>query len=171
MTVRETAPGETARLLALYPHAFPEEELRPLVSALLSLEDGVLSLGGFEGEEAVAHVLFTLCGTGQDTRTGALLGPLGVTPRLQRKGWGSHLVRAGLARLAEQGVRQVFVLGDPVYYGRFGFRPEREVSAPCPLPADWAEAWQSLPLAGRGPLAPGRLGVPAPWMDPALWSG
>ena len=169
IAIRETVSGDAEQVLALYPQAFPEEELRPVVSALLGLGPEVLSLAGFDGAQVVGHVLFTLCGAQGQGRTGALLAPLGVLPSYQRRGLGTSLVRAGLDRLAARGVAQVFVLGDPAYYGRFGFAPERGVMAPYPLPEDWAGAWQSLRLAGRAPLAAGRLIVPAPWMEPALW--
>ena len=169
LVTRETAPDDVAQVLALYPQAFPEEELRPVVSGLLESGANVLSLAGFDGDALVAHVLFTICGSEQQEQTGALLGPLAVVPSHQRKGLGNAIVCTGLERLEEMGIRQVFVLGDPAYYGRFGFVPERQVLAPYPIPEEWAEAWQSVPLAARAPLAPGRLLLPKPWMDPVLW--
>lgn len=169
LATRETTPGDIAQVLALYPQAFPDEELRPVVSAVLKEGPKVLSLATFDGKVLVAHVLFTVCGTEERDRTGALLAPLGVTPLLQRQGLGSSLVRAGLERLEKRGIKQVFVLGDPAYYRRFGFSPERRVLAPYPIPDEWADAWRSVPLAAGEPLAAGRLLLPEPWMDPALW--
>ncbi|MCM5558735.1 GNAT family N-acetyltransferase [Pleomorphomonas sp. JP5] len=49
------------------------------------------------------------------------LGPLSVTPALQRSGVGSALVRAGLAQLADLGATGIVLVGEPTYYGRFGF--------------------------------------------------
>ena len=49
------------------------------------------------------------------------LGPLSVAPTRQRSGVGSALVRAGLAQLAELKAAGVVLVGDPAYYGRFGF--------------------------------------------------
>ncbi len=169
LVIRETTSGEITQLLKLYPQAFPDEELRPVVSALLEVGPEVLSLARFDGDALVAHVLFTICGTEEGDLTGALLAPLGVMPLLQRQGLGSLLVRAGLERLEKRGIRQVFVLGDPAYYQRFGFSPERQVLTPYPIPEDWADALQSMPLAARPPLAAGRLSLPKPWMEPALW--
>jgi putative acetyltransferase len=90
-------------------------------------------------------------------------------PSLQRQGLGTSLVRAGLERLEKIGIKQVFVLGDPAYYQRFGFSPERQVLAPYTIPEEWADAWQSIPLAAGALLAAGRLSLPEPWMEPALW--
>ncbi|WP_371227859.1 GNAT family N-acetyltransferase [Roseovarius sp. 2305UL8-3] len=167
--IRETTPSDITQILALYPQMFPDEELRPVVSELLDGEFDVLSLAAFEGDAAVGHVLFSICGTQESDPAGAILGPLGVLPSLQQNGLGSALVRAGLERLEQRGIRQVFVLGDPAYYQRFGFAPERKVMPPYPLPDEWAEAWESMLLADRTPLADGPLLPPEPWMKPELW--
>ena len=168
--VRKTHPDDLDAILALYPRSFPEEDLRSVVSGLLALNQGVLSLVGTDSGELVAHVLFTQCQTAAEEPLGALLAPLGVVPSHQRSGWGSLLVRDGLQRLLEQGFHQVFVLGDPDYYSRFGFRTEQKVMPPYDLPKEWTNAWQSLSLASRSPLRPGRLNLPDPWEDPKLWT-
>jgi hypothetical protein len=43
-------------------------------------------------------------------------------------------------------VGKVLVLGDPAYYGRFGFAKETAIQPPYPLPEAWDGAWQSLVL-------------------------
>jgi putative acetyltransferase len=52
------------------------------------------------------------------------LAPIAVTPRRQRQGIGSQLVRAGLARLRQGPTQAVIVVGHPDYYPRFGFSAE-----------------------------------------------
>ena len=165
-TIRETVNGDRDAVLALYPLAFPGEELRPLVRALIGGEAETLSLAAFANGAPIAHILFTLFARGR----GALLGPLAVSPAHQRRGLGSALVEAGLERLTARGVARAFVLGDPAYYGRFGFRPEERVEGPYPLPPEWREAWRSRALGEGAPLPPGPCALPAPWMDPAYWS-
>jgi putative acetyltransferase len=49
------------------------------------------------------------------------LGPVSVAPSEQRKGIGKALIGEGLGRLRHMGARGCVVLGDPAYYGRFGF--------------------------------------------------
>ncbi len=169
LVIRQTTPADTAQIRALYPQAFPDEDLTTVVSALLKQGSQVLSLATFDTDALVAHVLFSSCTTKDQNQTGALLGPLGVIPQRQRQGLGDTLVRNGLDRLETSGVSQVFVLGNPAYYQRFGFTPEKHVLAPYPLPAEYGDAWQSMLLAARAPLLAGQLSLPEPWMDTALW--
>jgi putative acetyltransferase len=54
----------------------------------------------------------------------AYLSCLSVEPASQRRGVGSRLVEGGLQRLADDGYAAATLLGDPAYYGKFGFSPE-----------------------------------------------
>ncbi len=49
------------------------------------------------------------------------LGPISVAPDYQRKGVGSKLIKAGLVALRARGADGCVLIGDPNYYGRFGF--------------------------------------------------
>ncbi|WP_137176562.1 GNAT family N-acetyltransferase [Roseomonas sp. AR75] len=167
--IRATLPADTRAIDALYASAFPTEDLRPLVRALS--ETGVPSLVALHAGDVAGHAVFTPCTVGEGTAPAALLGPLAVAPGLQRQGIGSALIRAGLARLRAQAVPLVLVLGDPAYYGRFGFTMEQGVLPPYDLPAAWRTAWQSRRLAEDGPRLHGLLAVPEPWRRPELWSG
>ncbi len=166
---RDSTPADLPDLEALYPAAFPNEDLLPLVRTLLQEEPPVLSLVAEVGGVVVGHVAFTPCRIeGQAVRVD-LLAPLAVAPAHQRQGIGSTLVRAGLRRLASAGVARALVLGDPAYYSRFGFVPDRDVEPPYPLPPEWAGAWQSIVLDDADPPLHGRLSVPESWRQPALW--
>ena len=66
--IRESLPGDQGAVLALYPRAFPEEELRPTVTALLDETDGVISLVALSGDLVVGHALFTDCSVSALTR-------------------------------------------------------------------------------------------------------
>lgn len=83
--------------------------------------------------------------------------------------WATHLSVTDWIGWKKSGVSQVFVLGDPAYCQRFGVSPERHVLTPYPLPAEYGDAWQSMPLATRAPLLAGRLSLPEPWVDADLW--
>ncbi|RLU14803.1 hypothetical protein DMN91_012690 [Ooceraea biroi] len=51
------------------------------------------------------------------------LGPVGVRPGFQGGGVGRRLIEGALAIARATGEELVFVLGEPDYYGRFGFAP------------------------------------------------
>ncbi len=166
-TARQSKPSDLPGLEALYPAAFPDEDLLAVVRGL-EAEPDVLSLVLDQSGQIIGHVAFTPCTTGGGRAVLSLLGPLAIHPDWQKQGLGGSLVREGLARLRKQGVTGVLVLGDPAYYGRFGFRAEPNIAPPYPLPEDWAGAWQSLALS-EDPLGEGRLAVPKVWDDPKLW--
>jgi putative acetyltransferase len=168
--IRETRPQDIPAIEALYPAAFPGEDLLPVVRQLLAGVPGLVSLGAFRGENLIGHVVFAPCATDADAAANlSMLGPLAVAPASQRKGVGTALIREGLERLKSDGVSQVFVLGDPAYYGRHGFATETGVAPPFPLPLEWRSAWQSLSPDATARPACGTLTVPEPWRNPALW--
>lgn len=170
LEIREGRPGDEAAIEALYPDAFPDEDLLPLVKDLLQMEPAALSLVGVIGSSLVGHVVFTRCRVGESNENVDLLAPLAVAPAFQKQGVGSALVRAGLDQQARAGAAWVYVLGDPNYYKRFGFLPETAVTPPYPLPDEWLGAWQSIALAKAAPPPRGKLSVPRPWRRPALWA-
>lgn len=168
--IRESLPTDPEALKDLYPAAFPDEDLIPLLRDLLSEEDGVFSFVAISDGMLVGHIVLTMCGiAGRGEKVG-LLGPLAVHPDVQRQGIGTALIREGLNRLKSEGAAQVQVLGDPAYYGRFGFQPDDNVTPPYDLPGEWQTAWQSLSLLGTKPGFGGTLSVPKPWRQPALWA-
>lgn len=168
--IRESAPRDLDAIERLYPDAFPDEELRPLVRALLRDVPEVVSLVATDDDALVGHVVFTPCSLADGTSPVALLGPLAVATACQKRGIGTALVRAGLDRLRSAGFGQVFVLGDPAYYSRLGFGTERSVAPPFPLPDEWDDAWQSIALRRAPTNLSGKLDVPGAWNEPALWA-
>ncbi|GLY05595.1 N-acetyltransferase [Actinoplanes sp. NBRC 101535] len=109
-----------------------------------------------EIDAAVAgHVVCTRASLGGRPALG--LGPLSVHPDHQRRGVGKALVHAVLGAADALGEPAVILLGDPAYYGRFGFRPAADVAVTPPV-AEWAPYFQIRTLAAwspsmRGPFA------------------
>ena len=67
------------------------------------------------------------------------LGPVSVLPEHQGRGVGSRLMREALARLRTAGARGCVLVGEPAYYGRFGFRAEPALVLPG-VPPEYFQA-------------------------------
>lgn len=89
-------------------------------------EDGALTVAlvAEEGGEIVGQIAFSLVRI--DGREGAWhgLGPVAVRPDRQGRGIGGALVCAGLDRLKALEASGCVLLGEPAFYGRFGFKPD-----------------------------------------------
>ena len=168
--IREGLPTDREALETLYSAAFPDEDLVPLLRELLNEADNVVSLVARCDGEIVGHIAFTLCRIAGREEIVHLLGPLAVSPKFQRQGIGGALIQEGLNRLTRQSAAQVNVLGDPAYYSRFGFEPDRNVSPPYELPPEWIPAWRSIRLRDGNPYLSGELVVPTPWRKQLLWT-
>lgn len=168
--IRKSEITDLASLEMLYRSAIPEEDLVRLVQDLMIAPTGVLSLVAIRDDRLVGHAAFTRCAVPGRNSKPMLLGPVAVAPDMQQQGIGSALVREGLRLLTMRGAEQVHVLGDPDFYGRFGFKADKAVSPPFPLPRGWNHAWQSLPLIGDCQPLRGKLKVPRPWHRQALWA-
>jgi len=166
--IRQSTPGDWAAIERLYPDAFPDEDLLPLVGELLQEPSGVYSLVATVDGAIVGNIIFTICGVGNSEV--AMLAPLGIASAFQRQGIGSSLVQAGLEQMKNAGQARVCVLGDPAYYGRLGFTREDDIIPPYPVPDEWRDAWQSIGLSATNPPQIGNLRVPGPWQHPALWA-
>ena len=170
LEIRDGVSADIGAIELLYPDAFPDEDLLPLVRDLLADATVATSIIGEINSRIVGHVVFTKCGVTGERANAALLGPLAVTPSRQGLGIGSALVRAGLQQLKDEDVRVVCVLGDPAFYGRLGFLPESSIRPPFRLPAEYEGAWQSQILCDMGAAYSGELSVPGPWRQSSLWN-
>jgi putative acetyltransferase len=136
----------------LEPGSVPPEV--PLFEALWEAGD-VLSELSFTAEsdgEVIGHVTASRATVAADPVVA--VGPIGVLPEQQRRGIGSALMNALLAAADSAGVPLVVLLGSPDYYGRFGFRPARELGVTSPEPG-WGDAFQARALSTHTPLVAG----------------
>ena len=110
--------------------------------------------------EVIGHVL---CTRGHVGRSPVLaLGPLTVRPDSQRRGVGSALMHAVLGAADALGEPLVALLGNPAYYGRFGFRPSTDYQITPPRP-QWQLHFQARPLTGYQPSVRGTFSYPEPF--------
>ena len=102
LEIRDSVPGDLCAIESLYPKAFPDEDLLPLVRDLLQETTVTTSIVGVIDSRIVGHVIFTKCGVAGNRTDVALLGPLAVAPAWQGQGIGSAIVRAGFKRLEDE---------------------------------------------------------------------
>jgi putative acetyltransferase len=67
------------------------------------------------------------------------LGPIAVLPEQQGSGIGSKLMVSALDRLRRSGAAGCVLLGDPLYYQRFGFKPVSSLVLPD-VPPEYFQA-------------------------------
>jgi putative acetyltransferase len=121
--IREERTEDYIAIDAVLERAFAGRVESDLVVALRAGGYAPLALVAIAGDTIVGHIMFcrlqVVCSEGTTDALG--LAPLAVHPDIQRRGIGTALVQAGLERARAAGESLVFVLGDPAYYGRFGF--------------------------------------------------
>lgn len=147
VTTRVEIPSDAPATRRVHMAAFPGPDEADLVDALRrdpSWLPGLSVVAVDERGLVVGHALLTRLQIGEEWALA--LAPVAVAPEWQRKGVGKLLVRAAIDAAEEAGERLVVVLGDPGYYGRFGFTSafEHGVSGPFPMPEGH---FQVLPLA------------------------
>lgn len=105
--------------------AFGGQEHEAILVRQLRADGAMLvELTAVAGGVPVGHIAFSRLATQPQTFALAALAPLSVAPARQGRGIGSALALAGLEACRAQGIAVVAVLGDPAYYGRFGFTLE-----------------------------------------------
>lgn len=108
-------------LQALAPIAFNDGREPTIIRALRSDGDLSLSLVADIRGQLVAQVSFSPVTINGENLDWFGLGPISVALDHQRRGIGSTLIRESLARIARHGAKGCVVVGDPGFYGRFGF--------------------------------------------------
>ncbi|NUS44797.1 MAG: N-acetyltransferase [Mycobacteriaceae bacterium] len=170
MLIRREQPGDIDAIRAVVAAAFADPgrtgNIPPEARLVDQLRGDVawqprLSLVAVESGGAIAgHVV---CTRGRVGATPALAAaPLSVRPDRQRKGIGSALVHAVLAAADALDEPMVALLGDPDYYGRFGFRPAGEYRI-MPPTAEWTAHFQVRTLTAFTATMTGEFTYPRPF--------
>lgn len=78
--------------------------------------------------QVVGHIAFSPVQISSGCTDWYALGPVSVTPSLQRQGIGSALIKAGLDAVLRLGAKGCVLVGEPDYYERFGFESHANLS-------------------------------------------
>ncbi len=145
--------------------AFGQPGEAQIMRRLRETPDLILALVAESRGEIVGHIAFSRLAA--ISRSGtvqfACLAPMAVRPDRQRKGIGSALIRRGLDMVRELRFPAMVVVGDPVYYGRFGFKVEAATLLECPYSGPYLQALELVPDT-LGALGPAKLEFAAPLM-------
>ena len=153
MSIRTATPRDRDAIRLVEEHAFGQQAEAGLVDALVAVGDAVVELVAEEDGHVVGHVLFSRLYVEDGGRDypAVALAPLAVEPSMHGSGIGGALVREAHLRLRQAGETLSIVLGEPAYYGRFGYSHERASGFESDYQCDalQALAWGDAPETGR----------------------
>lgn len=116
---RPSEPSDRLGIASVIKRAFDRDAEVELVDALLDGPYQTISHIAVLDGQIIGHVLFSQI---EGPERSLALGPLSVDPDWRDFLIGTELVSRALPGLRAEGWNSVFVLGDPIYYGRFGFK-------------------------------------------------
>lgn len=153
VTIRPEHAADIDSITRLTEAAFQNEEHSGhteqfIVNALRRSNQLTVSLVAVENDAIVGHVAISPVTISSGVTGWFGLGPISVSPNRQGQGIGSTLMKAALSELQRLGGLGCVVLGDPDYYGRFGFKPHPGLI----LPGVPKEYFQALSLGGKIPV-------------------
>lgn len=153
MSIRAATPRDREAIRLVEEHAFGQQAEAGLVDALVSQGDVIVELVAEEDGDVVGHILFSrlYVQNGGSTVPAVALAPLAVEPDFHGSGIGGALIREAHIRLKDAGEMLAVVLGDPAYYGRFGYTHERAAKFESDYQCDalQALAWGDAPETGK----------------------
>jgi len=169
LTIRAEIAGDEPAIHALTaaafkPMAYSDGTEPAIIDALRAAGELTLSLVAVHGEDIVGQITFspvTIDGVHDDWFG---LGPVSVLPARQSEGIGGALIREGLSQLTAKGAKGCVLVGNPDYYGRFGFVGGTDLTYGS-LDRDYVQR-----LALNGPARGGEL-LYAPSFEAAAASG
>jgi putative acetyltransferase len=170
MKLRTPTMADEAEIRALVLDAFGEEGflVEEVVSEMLIEPRCRLWVAHSDGIQGVIGLSQASIRSVSDQDTW-LLAPLAVSATSQGKGLGSSLVRSCLQHLEQEGASGVFVYGDPLYYGRFGFDRQYASTVAPPVALEYPEGWQAIWWNPLPKTEATTLEVSGPFKRPELW--
>lgn len=127
ITIRNEQPADIDTITQLTESAFKSETHSSqteqfIVNTLRRADQLTISLVAVAGDTILGHVAISPVTISSEATGWYGLGPISVSPDHQGQGIGSKLMKASLAELQRLGGLGCVVLGNPAYYGRFGFK-------------------------------------------------
>ncbi len=153
LVIRKADERDSEAIRELLEAAFETDGESRLVANLGRNGDKVLELVAVQEGVLVGEIVFSrLRVAGPEGEFRALaLGPLAVLPGRQRTGIGRALIEHAHPVLTARGERLCVVLGDPAFYGRFGYTHARAAGFESHYQSDYLQAlaWGEAPVSGE----------------------
>jgi putative acetyltransferase len=127
--VRPVGPADLAAVGAILEAAFETPAEARLVEELRRDGSMICELAAYDDTGVTGCIALSRM---QEPSGTAGLGPLAVRPDRRGQGFGGALIRAALDFAGGSQCRAVFVLGEPRFYGRFGFTAAAAFRSPYP---------------------------------------
>lgn len=147
MLIRTEIGVDAASIDSLLRRCFETPAEAELVQQLR--EDGLLTLGVVATDDegqVLGYAAFSPVTLDGEDNQWVGLAPLAVDSAMRGEELGKQLIYEGLDTLNEFGYAAVVVLGDPAFYGRYGFEPAARHQLRCRWPGTEA-AFQVYKLA------------------------
>lgn len=132
-------------VMAFEHHPYSHQTEHLIVEALRTADALLVSLVAEVDEIVVGQIAFSPAKIDGKDCPWVTLGPVAVLPAFQRQGIGQALIKEGLKTIWGLGMQGCVLVGDPAYYGRFGFRhiPTLRLEG---LPPQFSQYFMSLPM-------------------------
>lgn len=118
LVVRNSDENDLVQIAAIHRNAFGRDGEARLARELILSTTPTLSLVADCDDSVIGHVLLSEISA---PMRAMMLAPLAVNSNFRELQVGSTLVRNALKSAEQLGIDAIFVLGDPLYYERFGF--------------------------------------------------
>lgn len=149
IAIRPAAGADVAAIDHLLRTSFPQPEEADLVRELCIAGDMVLTLVADDEDSGTlaGAVVFSRMdvAVGGQAVPAVALAPIAVAEPYRRQGVADALIHAAHERLEAAGVVLSFALGDPDFYGRFGYDAAVARNFDSPYAGDY---FMALPLQG-----------------------
>lgn len=124
--IREEQPGDAAAIRAMMlaafdGHPYSDGDEADVIERLRADHDLELSLVASEGGDVLGQVTYSAAQLSNGEQGWMVLGPVAVAPAAQGRGIARALMEAGEAAMRARGAKGITVLGDPVFYAKFGY--------------------------------------------------
>lgn len=176
MNIRLAQKTDLESILKVIENAFSDVENKIIMNfvAELSTETtspSIKSLIATVDNQVIGYVSYSPIFLKSDSSiSGYILSPLAVSPKHQKQGVGSNLIKSGIEILIKDGAGVLLVYGDPDYYRQFGFIEGIGHAFVPPYPLEYPFGWTGMMLNETAvPNEPIKFDCIAALSKPDLW--